>query len=119
MFSVVGLTLDEVSSGSLPHLQLAKTLDTRMTKSNFRYAERILVYTTIETDTHGSTALIWLPCQSSCSRLCWNPRSLELSGFREVEIADLHRRYHHLERLFPGGPHRRSHHLHLPQHLQN
>ena len=56
MFSVVGLTLDEVSSGSLPHLQLAKTLDTRMTKSNFRYAERILVYTTIETDTHGLVA---------------------------------------------------------------
>ena len=56
MFSVVGLTLDEVSSGLLPHLQLAKTLDTRMTKSNFRYAERILVYTTIETDTHGLVA---------------------------------------------------------------
>jgi hypothetical protein len=56
MFSVVGLTLDEVSSGSLPHLQLAKTLDSRMTKSNFRYAERILVYTTIETDTHGLVA---------------------------------------------------------------
>jgi len=56
MFSVVGLTLDEVSSGSLPHLQLAKTLDARMTKSNFRYAERILVYTTIETDTHGLVA---------------------------------------------------------------
>jgi hypothetical protein len=56
MFSVVGLTLDEVSSGSLPHLQLAKALDARMTKSNFRYAERILVYTTIETDTHGLVA---------------------------------------------------------------
>jgi len=56
MFSVVGLTLDEVSSGALPHLQLAKTLDARMTKSNFRYAERILVYTTIETDTHGLVA---------------------------------------------------------------
>src|SRR5260221_11073431 len=27
-----------------------------MTKSNFRYAERILVYTTIETDTQGSVA---------------------------------------------------------------
>ena len=53
MFSVVGLTLDEVSSGALPHVRLAKTLDTRMTKSNFRYAEKILVYTTVETDTQG------------------------------------------------------------------
>jgi hypothetical protein len=53
MFSVVGLTLDEVSSGALPHLHMAKTLDTRMTKSNFRFAEIILVYTTVETDTQG------------------------------------------------------------------
>jgi hypothetical protein len=56
MFSVVGLTLDEVSSGSLPHVRLAKTLDVRMTKSNFRYAERISVYTTVETDTQGLVA---------------------------------------------------------------
>jgi hypothetical protein len=56
MFSVVGLTLDEVSSGSLPQMRLAKTLDERMTKSNFRYAERILVYTTVETDTQGVVA---------------------------------------------------------------
>jgi hypothetical protein len=56
MFSVVGLTLDEVSSGSLPQMRLAKTLDERMTKSNFRYAERILVYTTVETDTQGLVA---------------------------------------------------------------
>jgi hypothetical protein len=56
MFSVVGLTLDEDSSGSLPHVHLTKTLDNRMTKTNFRYAERILVYTTIETDTQGSVA---------------------------------------------------------------
>ena len=56
MFSVVGLTLDDVSSGSLPHVHLGKTLDSRMTKSNFRYAERILVYTTIETDTQGLVA---------------------------------------------------------------
>jgi hypothetical protein len=54
MFSVVGLTLDEVSSGALPHVHLAKTLDTRMTKSSFRFAEIILVYTTVETDTQGS-----------------------------------------------------------------
>jgi hypothetical protein len=56
MFSVVGLTLDEVSSGSLPHVHLAKTLDNRMTKSNFRYAEIILVYTTAEADTQGLVA---------------------------------------------------------------
>ena len=56
MFSVVGLTLDEVSSGSLPHVRLSKTLDTRMTKTNFRYAEKILVYTTVETDTQGLVA---------------------------------------------------------------
>ena len=56
MFSVVGLTLDEVSSGALPHMRLSKTLDSRMTKTNFRYAERILVYTTIETDTQALVA---------------------------------------------------------------
>jgi hypothetical protein len=53
MFSVVGLTLDEVSSGSLPQVRLAKTLDDRMTKTNFRYAEKISVFTTVETDTQG------------------------------------------------------------------
>jgi hypothetical protein len=56
MFSVVGLTLDEVSTGSLPHAHLAKTLDNRMTNSNFRYAEIISVYTTVETDTQGLVA---------------------------------------------------------------
>ena len=56
MFSVVGLTLDEVSSGLLPHVRLPKTLDTRMTKSNFRFAEIVLVYTTVETDTQGPAA---------------------------------------------------------------
>jgi hypothetical protein len=56
MFSVVGLTLDEVSSGALPHVRLAKALDNRMSKSNFRFAEIILVYTTVETDTQGSVA---------------------------------------------------------------
>jgi hypothetical protein len=56
MFSVVGLTLDEVSSGSLPHVRLATTLDQRMTKSNFRYAEKISVYTTVETDTQALIA---------------------------------------------------------------
>lgn len=56
MFSVVGLTLDEVSTGLLPHVRLGKVLDERMTKSNFRYAEKICVYTTIDTDTHGLVA---------------------------------------------------------------
>jgi len=53
MYAVVGLTLDEVSSGALPHVRLGKTLDNRMTKSNFRFAEMLLVYTTVETDTQG------------------------------------------------------------------
>lgn len=56
IFSVVGLTLDEVSTGSLPHVRLAKTLDDRMTRSNFRYAQKIVVYTTVETDTQGLVA---------------------------------------------------------------
>jgi hypothetical protein len=56
MFSVVGLTLDEVSSGMLPHVRLAKTLDERMTKRNFRLAEIVQVYTTIETDTQAPAA---------------------------------------------------------------
>ena len=58
MFSIVGLTLDEVSSGSLPHNRLAKKLDERMTKSNFRFAEILQVYTTVETDTQGSAERI-------------------------------------------------------------
>jgi hypothetical protein len=56
MFSVVGLTLDEVSAGSLPHVKLARTLDDRKTKSNFRFGDMILVYTTVETDTQGPAA---------------------------------------------------------------
>ena len=56
MFSVVGLTLDEISSGSLPQLHLANVLDNRMTKSNFKYAEKILVYTTAESDTQALVA---------------------------------------------------------------
>jgi hypothetical protein len=56
MFSVVGLSLDEVASGSLPHVQLAKTLDHRMTKSNYRFTEMLLVYTTVQTDTQGPAA---------------------------------------------------------------
>ena len=36
-----------------------------------------------------------------------DPGSLELRDFREVEIAHLHRRHDHLERFFPGRPHRR------------
>lgn len=56
MFSVVGLTLDEVSSGSLPHLRLADTLDKRLTDNSFRYAEKISVYTTVETDTQALVA---------------------------------------------------------------
>jgi hypothetical protein len=56
MFSVVGLTLDDVSSGALPHVRLGKTLDERMTKSNFRFTELIVVYTTVETDTQGPAA---------------------------------------------------------------
>jgi hypothetical protein len=56
MFSVVGLTLDDVSSGLLPQVRLAKALDNRMTNSNFRYAEMVLVYTTIDTDTQGLVA---------------------------------------------------------------
>jgi hypothetical protein len=56
MFSVVGLTLDEISSGSLPHVQLDQTLENRMSKSNFRYAEKIAIYTTVESDTQALIA---------------------------------------------------------------
>lgn len=56
MFSVVGLTLDEVSSGSLPHVRLSDTLDSRKTKTNFRYTTNIAVYTTVETDTQALVA---------------------------------------------------------------
>jgi len=56
MFSIVGLTLDDVSSGLLPHVSLGKALDNRMTDSSFRYAEMVLIYTTVDTDTQALVA---------------------------------------------------------------
>lgn len=55
MFTVVGLTLDQISSGLLPQMQLARTLDRRSTKSEFRFAPGppILIYSTDEKDTHA------------------------------------------------------------------
>jgi hypothetical protein len=55
-FSVVGLTLDEISSGALPQVRLADTLDARMAKSEFKLAERVLVYTNMETDSQALVA---------------------------------------------------------------
>jgi hypothetical protein len=55
MFNVVGLTLDHISSGLLPQMQLARTLDRRATKSEFRFAPGppIVIYSTDEKDTHA------------------------------------------------------------------
>jgi hypothetical protein len=55
MFNVVGLTLDNISSGLLPQMQLARMLDQRTTKSEFRFAPGppILIYSTEGTDTQA------------------------------------------------------------------
>jgi hypothetical protein len=55
-YSVVGLTLDEISSGSLPQIRLTETLDARMPKGEFKLGERILVYTNLETDSQALVA---------------------------------------------------------------
>ena len=55
-YSVVGLTLDEISSGALPQIRLTETLDARMPKSEFKLGERILVYTNLETDSQALVA---------------------------------------------------------------
>jgi hypothetical protein len=58
MFNVVGLTLEHISSGLLPQMQLARTLDRRTTKSEFRFAPGppILIYSTDGTDTQAMVA---------------------------------------------------------------
>ena len=58
MFSVIGLTLDQVSSGSLPQVQLLETLDRRQTKSEFRFAPGplIQIFSTEGTDTQALVA---------------------------------------------------------------
>ena len=55
-YSVVGLTLDEISSGTLPQIRLTETLDARMPKSEFKLTERIVVYTNMETDSQALVA---------------------------------------------------------------
>src|SRR5215470_13170921 len=43
---------------------------------------------------------------------------LELGHVGEVKIAHLHRRYHHIERLFTAGAHRGAHLLHVRKQMQ-
>lgn len=58
MFAVVGLTLDDVWSGSLPQVRLEKALKARATQSNPRReaTQSILIYTTDPADTQGPMA---------------------------------------------------------------
>jgi hypothetical protein len=56
VFNVVGLTLDQISTGWLPQTQLAHTLEVRTTKSGFRFGPSILIYSTEGADTHGMVA---------------------------------------------------------------
>ena len=55
MFAVVGLTLDDVWSGSLPQLRLAEALKARTTQGNSRReaTASIVIYTTDPADTQG------------------------------------------------------------------
>ena len=55
MFAVVGLTLDDVWSGSLPQMRLEKALKARATQGNPgpEATPPIVIYTTDPSDTHG------------------------------------------------------------------
>jgi hypothetical protein len=55
MFTVVGLTLDDVWSGSLPQVRLADALKARRTQgaSPCEATQSIVIYTTDPTDTQG------------------------------------------------------------------
>jgi hypothetical protein len=55
MFSVVGLTLDDVWSGALPQVRLAKALDDSKNGQKVRSdaAHRLVVYTTDPNNTQG------------------------------------------------------------------
>jgi hypothetical protein len=58
MFTVVGLTLDDVWSGSLPQKRLADALKVRGTQGNSpsEATQSILIYTTDPNDTQGPAA---------------------------------------------------------------
>lgn len=58
MLAVVGLTLDDVWSGSLPQLRLAEAFKAGKTQGNSRNgaAQSILIYTTDPADTQGPIA---------------------------------------------------------------
>ena len=58
MFAVVGLTLDDVWSGSLPQVRLAEALKTRTPRGNAgrEATSSILIYTTDPSDTQGPIA---------------------------------------------------------------
>ncbi|HYL62647.1 MAG TPA: hypothetical protein VE077_08490 [Candidatus Methylomirabilis sp.] len=58
MFAVVGLTLDDVWSGSLPQVRLAAALKTCATEDNpgHRATPSIVIYTTDPADTQGPRA---------------------------------------------------------------
>jgi len=55
MFTVVGLTLDDVWSGTLPQVRLADALKARKTQDNPRHetTHSIVIYTTDPGDTQG------------------------------------------------------------------
>lgn len=58
MFSVVGLTLEDISTGSLPQVRLAQAIEGRRRQggSKRQAGERIAVYTTNGTDTQALIA---------------------------------------------------------------
>jgi hypothetical protein len=58
MFAVVGLTLDDIWSGALPQMRLAKALEERPKDGNSRNSttKPILIYTTDPNDTQGPVA---------------------------------------------------------------
>jgi hypothetical protein len=58
MFAVVGLTLNDISSGDLPQLRLADALDVRLKQSHYPPGtpKEVAVYTTSSTDTQALVA---------------------------------------------------------------
>jgi hypothetical protein len=58
MVSVIGLTLEDISSGDLPQLRLADALDARMKQSHYPPGtpQELVIYTTCGTDSQASVA---------------------------------------------------------------
>jgi hypothetical protein len=84
MFSVVGLTLEDISAGALPQVRLAEGLDARSKQSHYPPGspQQIVIYTTSGTDSQALVArtkyrghgqfLVFLYFNDAAARACKN-----------------------------------------------